>query len=95
VVPQLGGRLEFGDVIVIPGHYILYTGDAGLDYEIVEMGRGKMSGDFSTAKITATNPDGKSKLGIRLTGKAETALKSLRWGCIIRRVGAPDQRLTP
>lgn len=94
IVAQLGGRLQFGDVIeLIPNHYVLYTGGAGLSYELLEMGgfafpssAGITRGDYSF-KINGEGPR-----GVRTENRADIALRAARKGCLVRRAGNEPSR---
>ncbi|MBN1544064.1 hypothetical protein JW898_01225 [Candidatus Woesearchaeota archaeon] len=94
IVSQLGGTLQFGDVIqLIPNHYVLYTGGVGLDYELLEMGgfafpsgSGITRGDYSL-EINGERPS-----GVRTIQRAEVALRAVRKGCIIRRAANEPSR---
>lgn len=95
VLPQLNGQLQFGDIIQMPGHFVMYAGGAGLDYDIVEMGAGSFGGNKERAQITLALGNGNPMSGLRTTDSVESALKGLTNGCIIKRVDAPNTNLMP
>ncbi len=86
---QLGG-LQFGDIIQFPGHFALYTGGIGLDYEMIEMGAYAFSGtEIHDARISLRF--NKQRLyGIRVIPNAQEALSGphVRRGCVVRRVAS-------
>jgi hypothetical protein len=89
IQPQLNGQLQFGDIIQLPGHYLMYSGGAGLEYEIIEMGGWGFGGEVELRKSTISKrfPGNEELAGVRTVMNAEQALNSPRvnTGCIIRR----------
>ncbi|MBW2967061.1 hypothetical protein KY362_01100 [Candidatus Woesearchaeota archaeon] len=83
----LGGQLQFGDIIQLPGHSTMYTGGVGLGYEIMEMGGFAFTGVRPRSATIQTRINGGAVSGIRLISDAEAALRNVDRGCIIRRYG--------
>lgn len=89
IEPKLGGRLQFGDIIQLPGHWIMYTGGAGLGYDILEMGGWRFPPSNIKEKGDVSVEIGDNGFGsIRTSVSAEKALKvnlAQKKGCIVHR----------
>ncbi|MBW2967089.1 hypothetical protein KY362_01240 [Candidatus Woesearchaeota archaeon] len=94
VEEQLDGELQFGDIIHFPGHFVMYTGGIGLDYELVEMGTYAFTDtEIVEADITA-DFNGERMSRVRAIIDATDALSGhyVRRGCAIRRVSKRPSR---
>ncbi|MBW2971469.1 hypothetical protein KY359_00390 [Candidatus Woesearchaeota archaeon] len=99
IMPQLGGRLQFGDLIeMIPKHFVMYTGGAGLDYELIEMGGFSFpssSGITTGYRALTINLGGEKPRSVRVIQHADIALRNVKKGCLIRRASEQPSTFIP
>jgi hypothetical protein len=94
-VSQIPGGLRFGDVIDLPGHWVMYTGGVGLPYEIMEMG-GYNWGGYSGVQRSTASFNGQEHGGVKIITSAQAALSAhtVR-GCAVRRPSTQPARYEP